>query len=198
MKIVATILLFLSLPAHSTIVGITTHPLAREAQVLSAEMTGYMSQRNEMGAGARYTQGFDNRLLDIYLSGAQESRSMSYGAGLDFQVLSEELNRPRISIKPGFRQLTFESESATQVGAAPSIRKGVAVAGYEVFPFLSLPNGIQVESKEQELDFYSALSFGASMVIPDSQQRLVVSLEANKDLGNSSDSVGALVSWIWK
>jgi hypothetical protein len=197
MKIILLFLFLFSPTIFASIVGVTTHPLSDRARVLSAEMTGYMSQRNEMGAGVRYTQGFNGNLLDVTASGAQNSRSMVLGAGMDFELLKEDMNQPRVSIKPYVQQMNFDRSSSTLVGAAPTIRKGVSAAGQEIFPYLSLPNGVRVDSKEQELNFYSSLTLGASMALPRSQEKLVLSLEANKNLGASSDYVGALISWIW-
>lgn len=197
MKNILFLILLISAESFASIVGITTHPLKDEAKVLSAEMTGYMSERNEMGAGIRYTQGFDGNLLDVSAAGAQDSRSMILGAGMDFQILAEDMNQPRVAVKPYIQQTTFEGSSATLIGGAPSIRKGFAAAGSEIFPYLALPNGVRVDSDDQEVTFYSSLTFGASMSVPQSQERLVLSLEANKNLGASSDYVGVLVSWIW-
>ncbi len=197
MKYLLPLIFFLSTNVFASIVGVTTHPLSDEARVLSAEMTGYMSQRNEMGAGLRYTQGLGTNLLDVTMGGAQDSRNLMLGAGMDFGILSEDLNQPRVSVKPFIQQLTFEDESSTIIGAAPSMRKGFATMGHEVFPYLSLPNGMRLDSESQEFIFYSSLTIGASVTIPQSQERLVVSVEANKNLGASSDYVGALVSWIW-
>ena len=197
MKYLLLLFLFVSNHSYSSIVGVTTHPLKDAARVLSAEMTGYMSQRNEMGAGIRYTQGFDGNLLDVSAAGGQDSRGMILGAGMDLEVLREDMNQPRVSVKPYAQQITFEGESSTLVGAAPSLRKGIATMGREFFPYLALPNGVKIESESQEFVFYSSLTFGASMALPDSQERLVISLEANKNLGASSDYVGALISWVW-
>ncbi len=197
MKILILILIFIPLTAQASVVGVSTHPLAEDTRVLSVAMTGYMSQRNEMGGGVRYTQGFDGNLLDVSVTGAQDSRNMSMGAGVDFEILKEEIQSPRVSVKPHVQQMRFEDQSSTLVGIAPSLRKGFSAAGQEIFPYLSLPNGMKIDSDEQEINFYSSLTFGASMAIPDSQERLVLSLEANKNLGASSDYVGALISWIW-
>lgn len=197
MKYITFILFVVSTQSFASIVGVTSHPLNDEARVLSAEMTGYMSQRNEMGAGVRYTQGFNGNLLDVSAAGGQDSRGMILGAGMDLEVLREDINQPRVSIKPYAQQVTFEGESSTLIGAAPSLRKGIATMGREIFPYLALPNGVKIESESQEFVFYSSLTFGASMALPDSQERLVISLEANKNLGASSDYVGALISWVW-
>ncbi|MFL5784087.1 MAG: hypothetical protein ACJ76H_05715 [Bacteriovoracaceae bacterium] len=187
----------LTLPAFASIVGVTTHPLSDRARVLSAEMTGYMSQRNEMGAGVRYTQGFKRNLLDLTAGGAQSSRSMILGAGMDFEVLREDVNQPRVSVKPYIQQMNFDKNTMTLTGVAPTLRKGATVNGKEFFPYLSLPNGMKLDNNSQELVFYSSMTVGASMAMPRSQEKLVLSLEANKNLGASSDYVGALVSWIW-
>lgn len=197
MKILILFLLLTSLSAYASVVGVSTHPLSDDSRVLSVAMTGYMSQRNEMGGGVRYTQGFDGNLLDVSVAGAQNSRSMQIGAGMDFEVLKEEIQSPRLSVKPHVQQMRFETETSTLIGVAPSLRKGFSAIGNEIFPYLSLPNGMKIDSDEQEINFYSSLTFGASMAIPDSQERLVLSLEANKNLGASSDYVGALISWIW-
>jgi hypothetical protein len=197
MTILIPILLLLPLISLASVVGVTTHPLSDDARVLSAEMTGYMSQRNEMGAGIRYTQGFDGNLLDVTAAGGQSSRSMILGAGMDFEILREDINQPRVSMKPFVQQMNFERESSTIMGAAPSLRKGTAVFGQEIFPYLSLPNGIKLDGDTQEFVFQSSLTAGASMALPRSQERLVLSVEANKNLGASSDYVGALVSWVW-
>lgn len=197
MKYLLLMFLGFSFTAYASVVGVTTHPLSDEARVLSAEMTGYMSQRNEMGAGVRYTQGINGNLLDVTAAGAQNSRSMIIGAGMDMEVLKEDVNQPRVSVKPYIQQMTFESASSTLSGIAPTLRKGFSAAGKEVFPFLSLPSGMKITSDEQELSFYSSLAVGASMALPQSQEKLVLSLEANKNLGGSSDYIGALISWVW-
>lgn len=197
MKTFTIIFFLLSSSCFASIIGVTSHPLSDEARVLSAEMTGYMSGRNEMGAGVRYTQGFNGNLLDVTAAGAQESRGMILGAGMDLEVLREDMNQPRVSVKPYAQQNNFERQSSTLVGAAPTLRKGIATMGKEIFPYLALPNGVRIDSDSQEFVFYSSLTFGASMAIPQSQERLVISLEANKNLGASSDYVGALISWVW-
>lgn len=183
--------------AIASVVGISTHPLSEEARVLSAEMTGYMSQRHEMGAGLRYTQGVGADLFDVSVAGAQDSRALSAGAGYDIALLREDVNQPRVSVKPFVQRLTFEEETSTHMGIAPTLRKGISFAGHEFFPYLALPNGMRLDNEDQDFVFSSALTIGGSMTVPRSEERLVLTLEANKDLGASSDSVGALVSWIW-
>ena len=85
MKYILLVLVFAALNAQASVIGITTHPLNEEARVLSAEMTGYMSQRQEMGMGLRYTQEVNpGQRLDIAVGSAQYSRGLFLGGGMDF------------------------------------------------------------------------------------------------------------------
>lgn len=191
---------FVTAPLFASVMGVSTHPLNEEARVLSAEMTGYMSQRNEMGAGLRYTQEVSRyRRLDFSVAGGQDSRGLIAGGGMDFELLSEDVNQPRVSIKPFIQHQKFESMNSNLLGAAPSIRKGFAVAGQEFFPYLALPTGIKIDSDTEEFDYYASMSFGMSMPFPGAHnERVLLNIEGNKNMGAAPDYIGALVSWVWK
>lgn len=196
MKIIIILGLFLSLTVQASVIGISTHPLNEEGRVLSAEMTGYMSQRSEVGAGLRYTQEVDQgRILDFTAAGAQDSRGLTLGAGMDFEILSEDVSQPRVSIKPYWQHQKYESESANLIGAAPTIRKGFSLNGQEFFPYLAVPTGMKIDSTSDEFVYYASMTFGASMPLPNA---MLISLEGNKNMGASSDYIGFLVSWMWK
>lgn len=200
MKIITLLLLLQVFPAAASIVGISTHPLNDRARVISAEMTGFMSQRHEMGMGLRYTQEVsDFRRLDVTASGGQDSRALTVGAGMDFELLSEELYQPRFSIKPYMHYQKFEESKESIIGAAPTLRKGFSVNGQEFFPYLAVPTGIRLDTSTDEFVYYSSLTLGASLPFPgDHSNKLLISLEGNMDMGASSDYVACLVSWIWK
>jgi hypothetical protein len=196
MKKILFISFFLSLSAKASIVGITTHPLDDEARLLSAEMTGYMSNRNEMGAGLRYTQEVARgRILDITASGGQDSRGLTTGAGMDFEILREDVSQPRISIKPYAQFQKLEDQSSHLMGAAPTIRKGISINGQEIFPYLAIPSGLKISSDTNDFVYYASMTVGASMAL---NNKVLLSFEGNKNMGASSDYVGCLVSWIWK
>jgi hypothetical protein len=200
MKNIIILSLLFSSFAQASIMGVSTHPLGDEARVLSAEMTGYMSARNEMGAGLRYTQEVDRyKLLDFTVAGGQESRGLTAGMGMDFELLSEDIYQPRVSLKPYMQHQRFESLKSTLVGVAPAIRKGFSINGQEVFPYLAVPSGIKIDSDTAEFVYYSSLTFGASMPFPGGHNdKVLLSFEGNKNMGASSDYIGCLVSWVWK
>lgn len=200
MKNIIFLALFLSFPALASVVGISTHPLSKQARVLTAEMTGYMSQRHEMGMGLRYTQEVNQtQLMDFSASGAQDSRALTIGMGMDFEMLSEEISQPRVSLKPFYQYQKFEAEKMYVLGVAPTMRKGFSVEGVEFFPYVAVPSGIRIDSTSDEFVYHASLTLGASMPLPGANaEKLVFSLEANKEMGSSSDYVGALVSWLWR
>jgi hypothetical protein len=199
MKILILLILAICPTLHASIIGISTHPLNDEARVLSAEMTGYMSQRQEMGMGIRYTQEIDRgQLLDFTAGGAQDSRGLYLGGGMDFEVLQEDVSQPRVSIKPYFQHQKFDDHKANLAGAAPTLRKGFSIQGNEFFPYLAVPSGIKIDSANDEFVYYASLTLGASMPIPTSGDKLLVSVEGNKNMGASSDYLGVLLSWVWK
>jgi hypothetical protein len=200
MKILLIAFLFLTFSAHANIVGISTHPLNSEGKVLSAEMTGYMSERNEIGAGLRYTQEVDRyKVFDFTAGGGQDSRGLNLGMGMDFELLSEDISQPRISIKPFFQHQRFDDTSSSLIGAAPTLRKGLSISGQEFFPYLAIPTGIKVDSETEEFVYLASLTLGASMPFPGANNdKILLSVEGNKSMGASSDYIGCLVSWIWK
>lgn len=200
MKYALILILLQATSLMASVIGISTHPLNDEARVFSAEMTGYMSRRNEMGMGARYTQEVDrHRLLDLTASGGQNSRGLTIGGGMDFEILSEDIHQPRFSLKPYMQYQKFEEETASLVGAAPTLRKGFSLQGQEFFPYLAFPSGMKIDSETDEFVYYASMTLGASMPFPGANNdKVLLSLEGNKNMGSSSDYVGALVSWIWK
>ncbi|HXH76468.1 MAG TPA: hypothetical protein VNJ08_15960 [Bacteriovoracaceae bacterium] len=200
MKRITLLFLLISLPVFGSVIGITTHPLSDEARVLSAELTGFLSERHEMGMGARYTQTVGrHNLMDFAIGGAQHSRSLTLGTGIDFAILDEDVSQPRVSVKPFLQYLKFDNFRQNVIGAAPTIRKGLNIHGYDFYPYLAIPAGLKVDSITDEFVYYASLTIGASMPFPGADpDKLLLSLEGNKDMGASSDYVSLLVSWIWR
>ena len=181
-------------------IGVSTHPLNESGRLFSAEFTGFMSQRNEMGAGLRYTQELSqNQIIDFNLASGQESRGLTLGAGMDFALTRESSSSPRLSVKPYVQHQRFETSGSNLLGFAPTIRKGFSINGHEFFPYLALPAGMKVDSATDKFVNYASLTFGASMPFPASQNdQMLLSLEANKNMGSSSDYLSCLVTWMWK
>jgi hypothetical protein len=194
------LLLIPCLSAWASVVGISTHPLNEEGRLLSAGMTGYMSQHHEVGMGLRYTQEIiPGQIFDMTVSGAQDSRGLVLGGGMDFEVLHEEESQPRFSLKPYYQFQKQDADKSNLLGFAPTLRKGFSISGLEFFPFLALPSGLKIDSSTDIFVYYASLTLGASMPLPVAGgDKLLASIETNKNLGASSDYVGVLISWVWK
>lgn len=200
MKNLFYLLVLIPVFSFASVIGISTHPLNEQARVLSAELSGYMSQRHEMGMGLRYTQELTrDHLMDVSVAGAQDSRAFNGGVGMDFGILREDIYQPRVSLKPYMQLMKFENSTASLIGAAPTLRKGFSANGYEFFPYLAVPSGIKLDNSTDEFVYYASLTFGASMPFPGADNdQILLSFEGNKNMGASSDYLGCLVSWIWK
>lgn len=180
----------------ASVLGVSNYPFAKKARVFSAEMTGYMSQRQEMGMGVRYTHELDrSRIVDFSVAGGQNSRGLTVGAGLDMRMINEELYSPRVSVKPFFQHQNFEGERFSTVGAAPTFRKGFTIQGFEFYPYLGIPLGIKIDA-EDVFVYHASSTLGTSFNVP-GEEKMVISLEANKNWGASSDYIAGLVSWLW-
>ncbi len=200
MKLILIMTIFFSATTFGSVVGMSTYPINDEGRLISAEVTGHMSQRNELASGLRYTQEVDRgKILDVTASGAQYSRGLHLGTGMDFTLIREDVSAPRVSIKPYLQLQKFENQSSNLIGAAPTIRKGMSIQGREFFPYLAIPSGLKIDSTTNEFVYYASMTFGASMPFPGANNdKVLLSLEGNKNMGASSDYIGCLVSWIWK
>jgi hypothetical protein len=102
-------------------------------------------------------------------------------------------------VKSFLQHQKFESESSNLLGFPPTIRKGFGLFGHELFPYVATPMGIKVNNITDEFVSYASVAIGASMPVPQAKNdKLLLSLEGNKNLGASSDYIGLLISWIWK
>lgn len=196
MKYLCILFLLFSSHSYSSIIGVSSYPLHRNAQIISAEMTGFMGIEREIGMGVRYLQKLNSiQTIDIAASGGQQERAWQVGAGLDFKVLSEEGHLPRLSVKPYWQSQRIGTEKFVTTAIAPTVSKGFVVQGYEFYPFVSIPSGIRTISSTNQFTYLAAANFGAVLPVP--QERLLLSFEANRNFGASTDYLTLLVSWLW-
>src|SRR5690606_757021 len=195
MRYLLLLYFFLLGPVEASIMGISTHPLKFNSQAFTAEMLGQMSQSREMGTGVRYTRDLDYfKRLDVGVSAGEKSESYQISSGLEVEVMSEDIDVPRIGIK-GFYQYKKELVSNfSLIGIAPNVSKGFSIEGLEFFPYLALPMGLKIDNASDEFLYSAALSTGMSVPV---NRQVLVNLELNRDLGASSDYIGLLISWMW-
>lgn len=199
MKFLIFSLLILSFSSLASVVGISAHQHSEEARVLSVETAGHFSHRHEMSAGLRYTHGFsDSELMDIAIGSGQYSRGLTLGLGMDFELLKDEGNQPRFSLKPFFQHQKFDSTKHSNLGFAPILRKGFNVSGLDFYPYFALPSGMLLDSETDEFKYFAEATLGMSFAIPGTQEALALAFEGSKNLGSANDYLGLNISWVWK
>jgi hypothetical protein len=146
--------------------GISTFPLAEDKKVLSAEVTGIVSDGGGLGLQARYTQKL-NQLSSVDagvgISGGE--RSARLFAGYDYELFPDYDIQPRTSIKAFVENSKEFGTRRNIIGIAPSVSKGFSFWGNEAFPYLSLPYGISLDGKRNQYETTLSANIGISGVI---------------------------------
>lgn len=195
MRYLLLLYFFLWAPLEASIMGISTHPLKIHSQAFTAEMLGHMGQSREIGMGARYTSDVDYfKRFDVAFSAGEDSQSYLIGTGLEVEILSEDIEKPRMGVKGFYQYKKEQLSNYSHIGIAPNVSKGFSLEGIEFFPFVALPVGIKIDNASDKFIYSAALSMGVSVPVV---RDVLVNLELNRDLGASSDYIGLLFSWMW-
>lgn len=196
MKHLSILLFIFCTHAYSSVIGVSSYPLHRKAQVISAEMTGFMGSERELGMGLRYLHKLNSvQTIDLAASGGQQERAWQMGAGLDFKIFSEDGYLPRLSVKPYWQYQKIGEENFVTTAVAPTVSKGFVIQGFEFYPYVSIPSGIRTISSTNQFTYLAAANFGAVLPVP--HEQLLLSFEANRNFGASTDYLSLLVSWVW-
>jgi hypothetical protein len=146
--------------------GISTFPLEEDKKVLSAEVTGIVSDGGGVGLQARYTQKL-NQLSSVDagvgISGGE--RSARLFAGYDYELFPDYDMQPRTSLKAFIENSKEFGTRRNILGIAPSVSKGFSFWGNEAFPYLSLPYGISLDGKKNQYETTLSANIGISGMI---------------------------------
>ena len=146
--------------------GISTFPLEEDKKVLSAEVTGIVSNGGGVGLQARYTQKL-NQLSSVDagvgISGGE--RSARLFAGYDYELFPDYDMQPRTSLKAFIENSKEFGTRRNILGIAPTISKGFSFWGNEAFPYLSLPYGISLDGKKNQYETTLSANVGISGLI---------------------------------
>jgi hypothetical protein len=143
--------------------GISTFPLAEDKKILSAEVTGIVSNGTGIGLQARYTQKLNAVLAvdaGIGISGGE--RSARLFAGYDYELFPDYDMQPRTSIKAFLENSKEFGVRRNILGIAPTISKGFTFWEHEAFPYLSLPYGISLDGKKNAYETNFSANIGIS------------------------------------
>lgn len=146
--------------------GISTFPLEQEKKIISAEVTGIVSDGGGLGLQARYTQKLNEASsVDAGLGISGGERSARLFAGYDYEIFPDYDIQPRTSIKAFIENSKEFGTRRNILGIAPSVSKGFNFWGHEAFPYLSLPYGISLDGKKNQYETTLSANLGVSGLI---------------------------------
>ncbi len=177
-------------------IGVSAHPFTLQSQVINTEIDYAASNGTGTGVGVRYFRRFSSNInFDAGLgvnSGERENRIFT---GLDYQIFPDYGNQPRISVKGLYSYSTEFEQNVHRIGFAPVISKGLNVYGEEVFPFVSLPLQIGLNSDSNKYQTINTLAFGATAKLPvNGYDKLLVNFETQINFRNSFNAVSLGIS----
>ena len=162
--------------------GISTFPLEAEKKILSAEVTGIVSNGSGLGLQARYTQKLnETSSVDAGLGIAGGERSARLFAGYDYELFPDYDIQPRTSIKAFVENSKEFGTRRNILGLAPSVSKGFSFWGHEAFPYLSLPYGISLDGKKNSYETTLSANIGITAIIPSESLGTSKAITANAE-----------------
>lgn len=188
---VLTLALFSSPLIASLGTGISSYPLMLDKSMLSAEFTGVTSTGGGVGMQARYTHKLASVLVldgGIGIAGGERENRLFLGA--DFEIFPDYRNQPRFSVKGTYSNAKEFGNRQNNISFAPTVSKGFSFWGEEAYPFVALPYGIGLNSKENTYQTFANLNVGIAGPVPiDNYRHLTASFEVNVGLKDSYSGI---------
>ncbi len=180
-----------SFSAMANVIGISNQPFMMKKHAITTEFNNYTSKDGGMGLTARYFRHLSERVsMDAGFGFTDGDRASRFILGSDIELIPDYGRQPRISVKGLLTSETFDGERLNSFGAAPTLSKGLAISGKEVFPFISLPMMVSLNEDSKKYETSTAIALGATGRLPIAgAESLIGNIEANMSLRNSYSSI---------
>ena len=194
--LIGLITLAVSAGAMATTVGISNQPFMMKKHAISTEFNNYNNAGSGMGLTAKYYRYINESVtMDAGFGFTDGDRASKFNLGADIQIIPDYGRQPRISAKVLTETENIDSDRINSFGIAPTISKGIAISGKELFPFISLPMKVSLNTDSKEYETSTAISLGASGRIPlEGVKNMIGNIETNISLRNSYSSLVVGVS----
>ena len=177
--------------AMATTVGISNHPFTMKKHVLTTEYNNYFNGGTGMGLGVNYSQRIDQSMnIDAGFAFTDGERASRFHLGANMQIIPDYGRQPKVSVKALLGTENYEGNRINSFGAAPTLSKGFAVSGNELFPFVALPMKVSLNTDEKIYETSTAMAMGITGRLPlAGTNSLIGNFEINMPIRNSATSM---------
>ena len=177
--------------------GISTHPLGLQKKIINAEVGGVISNGTGAGVQARYVQKINPvMVIDGGIGASGGDRSSRFFLGSDFLILPDYGYQPRFSLKTTLENAKEFGGRHNILSVSPTVSKGFSFWGYEAYPFVGLPVGLNLDNDSKTYNSQIMAALGATGRIPiKGYERFMANLEGNINIKDGYSSVFVGISY---
>jgi len=178
-------------------VGVSTYPLVLKKKMLSAEAVGIVKGGSGVGIQGRYIQEINKGLnLNAGLGASGGDRSYRAFAGVDYEIVPDYQNQPRIAINTSIIRANEYENDRNIVSFMPTFSKGVGIKGVEAYPYIAFPMELDLNADTQTYEGRYAMNFGVSGNLPfEGYRKLIGTVETRINFNDSFSAVFMGVSY---
>ncbi len=196
-KIICLLALIISAKGMSYGTGQSVLPLGESKHSISTQMLGIINNGSGFGMQASY-QYKANEILAVeggagFGTGDRPNR---FFVSSDIMIFPDYDMQPRFSVKAAYENAEEFDSRRSILSATPIVSKGFDVSGYEIYPHLSLPIGLNLNSDNEKYETAIQVAVGASAPIPfEGFEKLMGQVEAHLNLKDSYSSIAGGIAY---
>ncbi len=171
--------------------GQSAYPMPDRGKLVGVELTGDFSDGGGVGVQARYTQKISRPLIfDAGFGTSGGERSGRLFGGLEYEFFPDYGRQPRFALRGSFESASESRVRKNIFTLTPKFSKGLSFWGNEGHPFISVPVGVDLNSRTKTYRTLIAASVGVAGNLPwQGYKRLVASTEVRFNVQNSFSGV---------
>lgn len=189
--------LFISTSLFASTVGISTYPIIFQKNILSMEFNGIMSEGGGVGIQGRYSRIVSERtILDagVGLSAGNKTNAIFFGG--NYEIYADYHKQPKVTIRGQWESSNEYGARYNIISLTPIISKGFVASNKNIFPHISFPYSINLNSADASYKTTLSTALGITGNLPfKGYENLIGTLEARFSLSNSYSGLFAGISF---